>query len=52
MLVGPFHQEGSGAALVLSSIWRGGTPGVLPTEPFSIGGDRLANWRHRSGLGG
>jgi hypothetical protein len=46
------RAEGSSAALVLSSIWRGGTPGVLPTEPFSIGGDRLANWRHRSGLGG
>jgi hypothetical protein len=43
---------GSRTTFFLNKIWRGRTPRVLPTEPFSIGDDRLANWRHRSGLGG
>jgi hypothetical protein len=51
MLVGPFHQEGSGTAFVPNRIWRSGMSGVSPTKPFSIGVDRLANWCHRSGLG-
>jgi hypothetical protein len=42
---------GSQTAFV-QQIWRGGTHGALPAEPFNIGDNRLANWRHRGGLGG